>query len=45
MIIEKIEPTVIEEVEELTDTIRGEGGFGHTGVSEERKEKENGLVK
>lgn len=33
VIIEKIEPTEIEEVIELKDTERGEGGFGHTGVN------------
>ncbi|EGR30580.1 hypothetical protein IMG5_128830 [Ichthyophthirius multifiliis] len=33
MIIEKITPTIIQEVEELDETLRGEGGFGSTGVS------------
>lgn len=28
-------PVQLEEVEELSDTIRGEGGFGSTGVSQE----------
>ena len=32
MIINKIERVVIEEVAELTETNRGSGGFGHTGV-------------
>lgn len=32
LIIEKIEPTEVVEVNELTDTARGEGGFGSTGV-------------
>lgn len=32
MIINKIERVIIEEVAELTDTDRGSGGFGHTGV-------------
>lgn len=32
VIIEKIEPTEIEEVDELNETVRGAGGFGHTGV-------------
>ena len=35
VIIEKIEPTEIEEVMELQDTQRGKGGFGHTGVNAE----------
>lgn len=29
--LEKVIPTEWEEVEELSDTVRGEGGFGHTG--------------
>ena len=33
LIIEKITPTVIEEVKELDETDRGEGGFGSTGVN------------
>jgi dUTPase len=33
VIIEKIEPTEMFEVPELEDTVRGEGGFGSTGVS------------
>lgn len=32
MIINKIERVIVEEVSELTDTERGSGGFGHTGV-------------
>lgn len=31
MIIQKVEQGVIEEVHELSDTMRGEGGFGSTG--------------
>lgn len=31
MLIQKIESPTFEEVEELTDTSRGEGGFGSTG--------------
>jgi dUTPase len=31
MIINKIERDEFEEVEELADTQRGAGGFGHTG--------------
>jgi len=33
MIINKIERIRFEEVSELPSTVRGEGGFGHTGVS------------
>ena len=33
MIINKIEQIEFEEVTELTDTVRGAGGFGHTGVA------------
>ena len=32
MIIERVVPTEIEEVEDLDETNRGEGGFGSTGV-------------
>ncbi len=32
LVIAKVERAVIEVVEELSDTARGEGGFGHTGV-------------
>lgn len=32
MIINKYESVAFEEVEELSSTKRGEGGFGHTGV-------------
>jgi dUTP pyrophosphatase len=31
MVIQKVESVLLEEVEELADTVRGEGGFGHTG--------------
>ncbi len=33
MIINKIERILFEEVQELPDTERGAGGFGHTGVN------------
>lgn len=33
VIIEKIEPTEIIEVDDLDETLRGEGGFGSTGVA------------
>ena len=32
MVINKYERIVWDEVDELSDTIRGEGGFGHSGV-------------
>jgi len=32
MIVSKFEKVTLEEVEELSNTGRGEGGFGHTGV-------------
>jgi len=35
LIIEKITYTEIEEVEDLNNTDRGEGGFGSTGVKTE----------
>ncbi|MGB5989892.1 MAG: dUTP diphosphatase [Marinifilaceae bacterium] len=31
MVINKVEMAILEEVEILSDTVRGEGGFGHTG--------------
>jgi len=31
MVINKFETVMFEQVEELTDTVRGDGGFGHTG--------------
>jgi dUTPase len=31
VIIEKVEPTEVVEVNELEDTLRGQGGFGSTG--------------
>ena len=34
MLIEKVEPVVFQYVDELSETQRGEGGFGSTGVSE-----------
>ena len=33
MVIEYVVPTVIEEISELSDTQRGEGGFGSTGTN------------
>ena len=33
LLIQKIETAEIEEVEELSDSVRGEGGFGSTGSS------------
>ena len=49
-IIEKITETEIEEVDDLDDTLRGEGGFGSTGVSNNSTEgqsvsSENGISK
>lgn len=32
MVVAKVDHVVFEEVEELSGTVRGEGGFGHTGV-------------
>jgi dUTP pyrophosphatase len=31
MVIQKVEIVLLEQVEELATTVRGEGGFGHTG--------------
>ena len=31
MVIQKVESVLLQQVSELTDTERGEGGFGHTG--------------
>jgi dUTP pyrophosphatase len=31
MVFQRVPQVVLEEVSELTDTLRGEGGFGHTG--------------
>ena len=31
MVIQKVESVLLEEVNELAATVRGEGGFGHTG--------------
>ena len=39
LILEQISMVSAVEVEELTDTQRGAGGFGSTGVSEEPKAK------
>ena len=36
MIIEKYTMTQIVEMESLDETVRGEGGFGSTGVAEKR---------
>ena len=35
LIIERIMPTVIQEVNELSSTARNAGGFGSTGINEE----------
>lgn len=35
VIIEKIEPTEVLEVDELSETLRGQGGFGSTGILSE----------
>ena len=37
LIIEKYTPCTIEEVEELQETQRGDGGFGSTGVNDNKK--------
>ena len=37
LIIEKYTPTELVEVEELTETVRGDGGFGSTGVNEKKR--------
>jgi len=39
LILEQIILPEIEEVEELTETVRGEGGFGSTGVSNPKKQR------
>ncbi len=39
LIVERIMPTVLEEVDELPDTNRGAGGFGSTGVGKNLGEK------
>lgn len=36
-------PVALEEVDELSDTVRGEGGFGSTGISEEPKYEQMSL--
>ena len=43
MIIEKIEPTEMEEVESLPNTLRGEGGFGSTGILTENSAPANSI--
>lgn len=43
MIIEKIEPTEVVEVNDLSETLRGEGGFGSTGILSENKGELNGV--
>lgn len=40
-IIEKIEPTEMIEADELDETLRGAGGFGHTGVETKLTVNEN----
>ncbi len=37
MVINKVEMITFLEVDELSDTLRGDGGFGHSGVSIEDK--------
>ncbi len=37
LILEKVCMADVMEVDELTDTVRGEGGFGSTGISEKRQ--------
>ena len=37
MIIEKYTMTELAEVTDLSETVRGEGGFGSTGVGEKRQ--------
>lgn len=46
MILEQIVVPQIMQVEELTETVRGEGGFGSTGVNEhvEKKIRTEGAV-
>jgi hypothetical protein len=39
MIITKYTPTALNEVKELDQTVRGDGGFGSTGVSLESKKR------
>jgi dUTP pyrophosphatase len=34
MVLSRVPQAVLEEVEELDETLRGSGGFGHTGVGE-----------
>jgi len=36
-IIEKITETEVEEVEQLEETVRGDGGFGSTGIEKDFK--------
>lgn len=36
VVITNYEKVEIEKVEELTETVRGEGGFGHTGVKDDQ---------
>ncbi len=36
MVINKVEMIEFEEVETLSETVRGEGGFGHSGVSSDK---------
>ena len=42
MIIEKYTPTELVVVESLSDTVRGEGGFGSTGVAAKPEQQSNG---
>jgi deoxyuridine 5'-triphosphate nucleotidohydrolase len=41
VIVEKIEPTELLEVENLDETERGAGGFGSTGIQDNRESKES----
>ena len=43
VIIEKIEPTEVVEVNELSETLRGEGGFGSTGILSENQAEMNSV--
>ncbi len=39
MVVAKVSVITFEEVDELSETVRGAGGFGHSGVSSEDKKK------
>lgn len=40
MVIAKVEQAAMVEVDELSETARGEGGFGHTGIGRNASEQE-----